>query len=150
MSTTTASVPATTVSGIYVNLPVADLQRSIAFFSALGFTFNAQFTDDTATCLVLGPNMCAMLLTHEKFKGFAPKGMVDGHESNEVLTCLGLESRAQVEDLVRRAVAAGARTYREPADHGFMYWHGFQDLDGHVWELMYMDEAAFARAQAGG
>lgn len=136
---------ATTVTGVYVNLPVKDLKRSIAFFTALGFSFNPQFTDDTATCLVLGDNICAMLLTHEKFQSFSPQPISDARKSTEVLVALSLKSRQQVEELVGKAVAAGGNTYRKPEDHGFMYQHGFQDPDGHIWEVFYMDMAAFEK-----
>jgi len=127
---------------IFVNLPVKDLPRSIAFFEALGFSFNPQFTDDTAACMVISDTIFAMLLTHTKFESFAPKPIVDTERSIEVLTCLSRESRADVDTIVKAAVAAGGSTYNKPQDHGFMYGHGFRDLDGHVWEVMWMDPAA--------
>lgn len=127
---------------IFVNLPVKDLPRSIAFFEALGFSFNPQFTDDTAACMVISDTIFAMLLTHAKFESFAPKPIVDTDRSIEVLTCLSRESRADVDTIVKAAVAAGGSTYNAPQDHGFMYGHGFRDLDGHVWEVMWMDPAA--------
>jgi uncharacterized protein len=145
MNTTTR----TTATGLYVNLPVQDLPRSIAFFSALGFAFNPQFSDDSATAMVIGENMCAMLLTHDKFRDFAPHPISDPQQRTEVVVALSLADRAQVDDLVRRAVAAGGRTFRPPQDHGFMYGHAFQDLDGHVWELFHMDLDAFERARQG-
>lgn len=127
---------------IFVNLPVKDLQQSISFFEALGFSFNQQFTDDTAACMVISDTIYAMLLTHEKFASFAPHPVADAHQATEVLTCLSRDSRADVDAMVAAAVAAGGKTYAKPQDHGFMYGHGFQDLDGHVWELMWMDPAA--------
>ena len=127
---------------IFVNLPVKDLQRSVRFFSALGFTFNPQFTDDTGTCMIVGDDIFVMLLTEAKFKGFTPKAICDATKSTEVLLCLSRDSRAAVEDTVRKAVAAGGRTYSEPQDHGFMYAHGFEDPDGHIWELVHMDMSA--------
>ncbi|GAU81544.1 VOC family protein [Bosea sp. BIWAKO-01] len=127
---------------IFVNLPVKDLQKSMAFFKALGFSFNPQFTDDTAACMVISDTIYAMLLTHEKFAGFAPQPIADATKVTEVLTCLSRESRGDVDAMVNAAVAAGGKTYAKPQDHGFMYGHGFQDLDGHVWELMWMDPAA--------
>lgn len=139
----------TTATGVYINLPVQDLARSVAFFSALGFSFNPQFTDDTATAMVLGENMAAMLLTHAKFASFAPQPISDAHRQTEVLVALSLADRAEVDALVQRAVAAGGRTFRPAEDHGFMYGHAFQDLDGHVWELFHMDMAAFERARTG-
>lgn len=128
---------------IFVNLPVKNLPQSVAFFTALGFSFNPQFTDDTATCMVVSDSIFVMLLTHEKFKGFTPKPIADATQSTEVLVCLSAENRAQVDDIVRKAVAAGGSTYNAPQDHGFMYAHGFQDLDGHIWEFAYMDLSAF-------
>jgi predicted lactoylglutathione lyase len=127
---------------IFVNLPVKDLDRSVTFFKALGFSFNPQFTDETATCMVISDTIFAMLLTHEKFLSFSPKPIADTSKSVEVLTCLSRDSREAVDAMVKAAVAAGGTTYNAPQDHGFMYGHGFQDLDGHVWELMWMDPGA--------
>lgn len=123
---------------IFVNLPVAELQRTIAFFSALGFTFNPQWTDDSATCMVVGDNIFVMLLSRERFQGFTPKPVADAAATTEVLVCLALDSRSAVDDMVRKAVAAGGSTYNEPQDHGFMYGHAFQDPDGHLWELIHL------------
>lgn len=127
---------------IFVNLPVKDLNRSIDFFTGLGFTFNPQFTDETATCMVVSEDIFVMLLTHDKFKTFTPKEICDTTKSTEVLVCLSLESRERVGEMVRKAVSAGGSTYNDPQDHGFMYAHGFQDLDGHIWELIYMKPSA--------
>jgi predicted lactoylglutathione lyase len=124
---------------IFVNLPVKNLEKSIEFFGSLGFTFNAQFTDETGTCMIIGENIFAMLLTEEKFRKFTPKQICDASTSTEVLIALSYDSRAEVDDLVKKAVAAGGKTYAEPQDHGFMYQHAFQDLDGHNWEIFYMD-----------
>lgn len=126
---------------IFVNLPVQDLSASIAFFQKLGYNFNPQFTDETAACMVVSEDIYAMLLTHEKFKTFSPHPISDARKSTEVLIALSCDSRAQVDDLVAKAVAAGGNTYNQPQDHGFMYGHGYQDLDGHVWELFWMDPA---------
>ena len=123
---------------IFVNLAVADLDRSVAFFRALGFEFNPQFTDSNATCMIVSDNIFVMLLTRSYFQGFTKKALCDAHHSTEVLVCLDVESRASVDDLVARAVAAGGRTPLAPQDHGFMYQHGFEDLDGHLWELVHM------------
>jgi predicted lactoylglutathione lyase len=131
---------------IFVNLPVADLPKSIEFFTRLGYSFNQQFTDETATCMIVAEDIYVMLLTHEKFRTFTPNPISDARKSTEVLICLSCDSRAQVDDTVRTAVAAGGNTYNEPQDHGFMYAHGFQDLDGHIWEVMWMDPAAVAPA----
>jgi uncharacterized protein len=127
---------------IFVNLPVKDLNKSVEFFTRLGYTFNAQFTDETATCMIVAEDIYVMLLTEAKFKMFTPKEICDATKSTEVLVALSCENREQVDEMVRTAVAAGGSTYNEPQDHGFMYGHGFQDLDGHIWELMYMDPAA--------
>jgi uncharacterized protein len=127
---------------IFVNLPVKDLNKSVEFFTRLGYTFNAQFTDETATCMIVAEDIFVMLLTEAKFKMFTPKEICDATKSTEVLVALSCENREQVDEMVRTAVAGGGSTYNEPQDHGFMYAHGFQDLDGHIWELMYMDPAA--------
>lgn len=127
---------------IFVNLPVKDLPRSMAFFTGLGYTFNPRFTDETAACMVISDDIYAMLLTEAKFREFTPKPVCDASKSTEVLVCLTCESREQVDDLVRRAVAAGGTTYNDPKDYGFMYQHGFEDPDGHIWELIHMEAEA--------
>ena len=129
-------------SKIFVNLPVKNLNKSIEFFTKLGFSFNQQFTDETATCMIVTDDIFVMLLTEEKFKTFTPKEICDTKKYTEALVCLSLENRAKVDEMVRKAVAAGGTTYNEPQDHGFMYGHGFQDLDGHIWELIYMEPSA--------
>lgn len=131
---------------IFVNLPVKNLNQSIEFFTQLGFQFNPQFTDETATCMIVGENISVMLLTYEKFKNFTPNAICDATKSTEVLVCLSAESREAVNDRVHKAIAAGGTTYNEPQDHGFMYGHGFQDLDGHIWELVYMEPSAINQA----
>lgn len=127
---------------VFVNLPVASLDRSVDFFTRLGFSFNPDFTDNTATCMIVDDNIYVMLLTHDKFRQFTPKAICDTNNSTEVLVCLSIDSREQVDALVGEAVAAGGTTYKAPEDHGFMYGHGFQDPDGHIWELVYMDTNA--------
>jgi len=127
---------------IFVNLPVRNLNKSIEFFTQLGYTFNPQFTDETATCMIVSNDIFVMLLTEAKFKMFTPKPICDATLSTEVLICLSCESRAEVDEMVKKAVAAGGTTYNEPQDHGFMYAHGYQDLDGHIWELIYMEPGA--------
>jgi predicted lactoylglutathione lyase len=127
---------------IFVNLPVKNLNKSIEFFTKLGFSFNQQFTDETATCMIVTDDIFVMLLTEEKFRTFTPKEICDAKKYTEALVCLSLEGRAKVDEMVRKAVAAGGSTYNEPQDHGFMYGHGFQDLDGHIWELIYMEPSA--------
>jgi len=123
---------------VFINLPVADLPKSMAFFKALGFEHNPQFTDDTAACIVISETIFVMLLTHPKFRDFTPKAICDTTKSAEVLLCLSCDSRAQVEDLVAKALASGGSTYAEPKDYGFMYQHSFADPDGHQWELIHM------------
>jgi predicted lactoylglutathione lyase len=123
---------------IFVNLPVRDLAASVRFFTSLGYSFNPDFTDDTATCMIVSESIFVMLLTEKKFKTFTPNEICDATRSTEVLLCLSCESRGEVDEMVRKAVAAGGSTYNEPQDHGFMYGHGYQDLDGHIWELIHM------------
>jgi uncharacterized protein len=127
---------------IFVNLPVKDLNKSVDFFTKLGYTFNPQFTDENATCMLVGENIFVMLLVEKYFKTFMSKEICDTSTSAEVLVALSFDSRAEVDAMVAKAIAAGGTTYREPQDHGFMYQHGFQDLDGHIWEIFFMDASA--------
>lgn len=127
---------------IYVNLAVRDVARSRAFFEALGFGFNPQFSNETALCMVVGDDSFVMLLNEPFFQGFTKKPLADARQTTEVLVCLSCASRAELDDLVARAVAAGARTPMPPVDHGFMLQHGFEDLDGHQWELVWMNPQA--------
>ena len=127
---------------IFVNLPVRDLKKSMDFYTSLGFANNPQFTDETAACMVISGEIYVMLLTHAKFREFTPLAICDATKHTEVLLCLSCESRAEVDELVRTAVAAGGTTHAEPKDYGFMFQHGFQDLDGHIWELIYMEAGA--------
>ena len=125
---------------IYVNLPVADLPRSRAFFESLGLHFEPKFSNDQGACLVIQEgSIHAMLLTKAFFATFTSKPIADATRSTEVLVCLSCESRAEVDALVKKALAAGGTAPRAPQDHGFMYAHGFEDLDGHIWELVAMD-----------
>lgn len=128
---------------VFINFPVKDLEKSKAFFSQLGYTFNQEYTDDTAACMVISDTIYSMLITEAKFKTFTSKAVADGHTTKEVLICLSCESRAKVDETIRKAVAAGAKAWpAEPIDHGFMYYHGFEDLDGHHWEIMAMEPSA--------
>ena len=128
---------------IFVNLPVKDLQRSMEFFTHLGFTFNLQFTDEKAACLVINEgSIYAMLITEEFFKTFTKKPISDATKNTEVLIALDAESRSDVDTMVRKAVEAGGTTYMDAQDHGWMYGHSFADPDGHQWEVLYMDESA--------
>ena len=127
---------------IFVNLPIKNMERSKSFFSALGFSFNPQFTNEQGACMVISDSIYAMLLIEPFFQTFTRKPVADATKSTEVLICLSCESRAEVDSLVKKALAAGGTSPNAPQDHGFMYGHGFTDLDGHVWELMYMDPNA--------
>jgi uncharacterized protein len=131
---------------IFVNLPVDDLNKSMTFYKALGYTFNPQFTDETAACMVISEDIYTMLLTKPKFKEFTPKEICDAKKFTEVLVCLSCENREAVDALVKKAVAAGATTPAGPKDYGFMYQHGYHDLDGHIWELVWMDESAIQKS----
>lgn len=123
---------------IFVNLPIKDMARSQAFFRSLGYEFNPQFTNEQGAALVLGENLFVMLLVEPFFQTFTHKTIVDAHQSVEVLVCLSCSSREEVDALVRKARDAGATVPNAAQDHGFMYGHGFTDLDGHVWELVHM------------
>jgi predicted lactoylglutathione lyase len=127
---------------IFVNLPVKNVERSCAFFSALGYSFNPQFSNDSALCMVVSDTIHVMLLAEPFFQTFTAKPIADASRSTEVLICLSCASRAEVDGLVAKALAAGGTAPRAPQDHGFMYGHGFEDPDGHIWELMYMDPSA--------
>ncbi|HET6827465.1 MAG TPA: VOC family protein [Ramlibacter sp.] len=127
---------------IFVNLPIKSMERSKAFFQALGFGFNPQFTNEQGACMVIGEDIFVMLLTEPFFQSFTKKPVADASKSTEVLTCLSCDSREEVDELVRKAKAAGGKVPNAPQDHGFMYAHGFEDLDGHIWELAYMDMSA--------
>jgi uncharacterized protein len=124
---------------IFVNLPVKDLEKSKTFFANLGYSFNPQFTDENAACMVISDTIYTMLLTEPFFKNFTNKAVADAREVTEVLVCLSANSREEVDEIVRKAVAAGARLYKDPQDYGFMYSHSFEDLDGHQWEFVYMN-----------
>lgn len=131
---------ALTSTHIFVNLHVKDVKKSMEFFTGLGFEFNMQFTDvEKAACLVIGENMYAMLLTEEYFKSFTKKEIVDTDKFAQLTIALAAESREKVDEIVNAAVSLGGKLYCEPQDHGFMYQWGFQDPDGHIWEIMYMD-----------
>jgi len=127
---------------IYVNLPVRDLARSKAFFGALGYSFNPQFSNEQGACMVISDDIYVMLLTEPFCQTFTSKPLADARKTTEVLICLSCASRAEVDQLVAKARAAGGTVPRASQDHGFMYQHGFEDVDGHIWELAYMDMAA--------
>ena len=130
---------------IFVNLPVADLARSKRFYEAVGFTNNPQFSDDTTACMVLSDTIHAMLLTHDKYRQFTTKAIVDAHTMSEVLICISADSRADVDGIVGKAKAVGTLIDPTPTqDFGFTYGRSFEDPDGHIWEVMWMDASALA------
>ncbi len=128
-------------SKIFVNLPVKDLNRSVNFFTKLGYTFSPQFTDEKATCMVISDDIYVMLLVEKFFKTFTPKQVADARKSTEAMIALSMDSRDDVNRIVEKAFAAGARPNKDPEDHGFMYGWSFEDLDGHIWEYLWMDPA---------
>ena len=132
---------------IFINLPVKDLQKSIGFFTHLGFNFNPQFTDETATCMIISENIYVMLLIESRFQEFTKKPVSDAKTSTEVLICLDAESRDAVDTMVKNAVDAGGRIYADPMDHGWMYGYSFEDIDGHQWEVAYMYITAFPQPE---
>lgn len=139
---TRTGTEAATRHKLFVNLPVADLQRSVVFFEALGFAFNPQFTDAQATCLLIGEDAYAMLLTRERFADFTAQPVADPRAATAALYALSVDSRDGVAAMVEAALAAGGTAVGEPQDHGFMVSRNFADLDGHLWEIFWMDPAA--------
>jgi len=134
---------------VFINLPVADLERANAFYEAIGAVKNPQFSDHTATCMVISETIHAMLLTHDKFRQFTPRTIADARETTEVLICLSADSRDEVDGIVAKAGAAGGRADPGPKqDYGFMYGRSFEDPDGHIWEVMWMDVEAAKTAMA--
>jgi len=126
------------IKQIFINLPVADLPKSIAFFKALGFSLNPQISDDAGACIVVSDTISVMLATHTRFRDFTPKAVCDTSKAVEVLLNLSCESRDEVDSLVTKALAAGGSTYDKPEDLGFMYSHSFVDPDGHGWGLVHI------------
>lgn len=124
---------------VFINLPVKDLQVSIAFFTRLGYTFNPQFTDEHATCMIISDTIYAMLITHNRFKDFTKKAIADASKTTEVLIALSAESREKVHEWADKAIAAGGKEANEPQDHGFMISRSIEDPDGHIWETVWMD-----------
>ncbi len=135
---------------IFVNLPVKDLKKTTEFFTELGFRFNPQFTDDNATCMIIGENIFAMLLVEKFFKSFIPtKKICDSKMNTEVLVALSAESRKEVDEMIDKAIAAGGSEYRKAEDYGWMYGRSFEDIDGHIWEIGYMDESKMPEEMKG-
>lgn len=134
---------------IFVNLPVTDLARSTAFYEAIGGEKNPQFSDETATCIVLSETIHAMLLTHDKYRQFTSKPIADAHSTSEVLICVSADSRDGVDSMVVQAASAGGKADPGPKqDYGFMYGRSFEDPDGHHWEVMWMDLEAAQEAMS--
>ncbi len=134
---------------IFINLPVGDLARATAFYQAVGATKNPQFSDDTASCMVFSDTIHAMLLTHDKFRQFTPKKISDAKTTSEVLICISADSREAVDHVVSKAAGAGGTADPSPKqDFGFMYGRSFEDPDGHIWEVMWMDAEAASKAMA--
>jgi uncharacterized protein len=127
---------------IFVNLPVKDLGKTIEFFKKLGFEFNPQFTDEKATCMVVNENIFVMLLVEKFFKTFTQKEICDTTKNTEVIIALSTENREKVDQMLENVIKAGGKESRKPQDHGWMYGRSFEDLDGHIWEIIYMDEKA--------
>jgi uncharacterized protein len=127
---------------IFVNLPVKDLNKTIDFFTKLGFKFNPQFTDENATCMIVGEDIFIMLLVETFFKTFTKKEISDTSKNTEVIVALSAEGREKVDQMINNAIKAGGRESREPQDHGWMYGRSFEDIDGHLWEVIFMDESA--------
>ena len=127
---------------IFVNLPAKDLNKTIEFFTKLGFTFNPQFTDESATCMIVGEDIFVMLLVEKFFKIFTKKEICDTTKDTEVIIALSAESREKVDQMINKVIEAGGSESREPQDHGWMYGRSFQDINGHLWEIIYMDESA--------
>lgn len=124
---------------IFINLPVQDLETSISFYESLGFNINPQFTDETAACVVISDEIYAMILTHEKFQTFTSKTIANSKQTAEVLVALSADSREEVDEYARKAEQAGGKSHRHPSDHGWMYERAIEDLDGHIWEFIWMD-----------
>jgi predicted lactoylglutathione lyase len=124
---------------IFVNLPVKDLKASIGFFTELGFGFNPEYTSDEAACMVVDDNIFVMLLTEERFQDFVNGEIADATQTTEAITCLSADSPEEIDETVAKAIAAGGKPWKPAMNQGPMYGGSFQDLDGHVWELTYME-----------
>ncbi|MDF2659310.1 MAG: extradiol dioxygenase [Paenibacillus sp.] len=131
---------------IFVNLPVKDLNQTIEFFTKVGFEFNPEYTDENAACMIVSDHIFVMLLVEEFFKNFTKKEIADSTKTTEVIVALSADSKEQVNEIVNRALAAGGTVSNEPMDQGFMYGWSFQDINGHLWELMYMDMSGGGQA----
>jgi uncharacterized protein len=126
---------------LFANLPVKDLDKTIKFFTHLGFTFNPQFTDENATCMNIGNDSFVMLLVEKFFKKFINKEICDTTKYTEVILALSANNREQVDNMITKAIEAGGKEYMKSQDYGWMYHRSFEDINGHIWELVYMDES---------
>jgi len=127
---------------IFLNIAVKDLDQSVAFFTKLGFTFNPDFTNEKATCMIISENIFVMLLVEEFFQTFTKKEIVDSTKSTEAIIAISADSKAEVDTMIRTAISAGGKPSNPTVDHGFMYISSFQDIDGHLWEVCYLDPDA--------
>lgn len=130
---------------IFVNLPIRDLNKSVAFFTKLGFSFNPQFTDENATCMIVGEDIFVMLLVEKFFKSFTKKEVCDTSNCTEAIVALSVDSREKVDQLINKAIEAGGSEPQEKRDHGWMYGRSFEDIDGHLWETFFMEESAIKK-----
>lgn len=133
------------ITNIFVNLPVKDLKKTVEFFTKLGFTFNPQFTDENATCMIVGKDIFVMLLVERFFKTFTKKEISDTTKNTEAIVALSAQSREEVDQMMEKVLGAGGREARDPQDHGWMYGRSFEDINGHLWEIFYMDESAMKK-----
>jgi len=133
------------ITKLFVNLPVKDLNKTVKFFTKLGFTSNPEFTDENATCMIVGNDIFVMLLVEKFFKTFTKKEISDVSKNTEVIVALSTQSREEVDQMMEKVVGAGGKESRDPQDHGWMYGRSFEDIDGHLWEIFYMDETAIKK-----
>ena len=124
---------------IFINLPVKDLKKTIEFFTELGFEFNPQFTNENATCMIIGENIFVMLLVDKYFKNFTKKEICDSKKYTEVINSISVGSKKEVDDMIKKVIKAGGKEYREVQDHGWMYVKSFEDINDHIWEVFYMN-----------
>ena len=133
------------ITKLFVNLPVKDLNKTVKFFTKLGFTSNPEFTDENATCMIVGNDNFVMLLVEKFFKTFTKKEISDVSKNTEVIVALSTQSREEVDQMMEKVIGAGGKESRDPQDHGWMYGRSFEDIDGHLWEIFYMDETAIKK-----
>ena len=133
------------ITNIFVNLPVKDLNKTVEFFTKLGFAFNPQFTDENATCMIVGENMFVMLLVEKYFKTFTKKEITDTTKNTEAIVALSAQSKEEVDQVIKKVIDAGGSEPRDPQDYGWMYGRSFEDINGHLWEIFYMDESAMKK-----